>query len=175
MDQAGIPLWLTSIERLLQSIQNEVGAHRTTDAPADDPAGKDIDDEGDIDKTLPGRDIGEIRYPGLIRPIRLELAIDPILRTRHGRIAEGGSHNLAAHRPSQAEAAHQAFSGTARHLNPFSLQLPPDLIGTIHLEIGLPNALDRGNQEFVTPSLGTSQGWIELPGGMAPVGGRGDP
>lgn len=102
----------------------------------------------------------EIGDPELIRPIRLELAMDPILRTRRGRIAEGGSHNLAAHRPPQAEATHQAFNGAARHLNPFSLQLPPDFIGAIHLEIGPPNTLDMRHQEFVTPSSGTSQGWI---------------
>ena len=119
VDRAGIPLWLTSLERLLQGIQNEVGAHRTTDSPADDPAGKDIDDEGDIDEPRPRGNMGEIGDLELIRPIRLELAMDPILRTRRGRIAEGGSHHLAAHRPPQAEAAPQAFNGAARHLNPF--------------------------------------------------------
>ena len=157
MDQTGIPPRLASIERLLQRIQNEIGAYRTTDAPADDPAGKDTDDEGDIDKTCPGGNVGEIRDPELIRPVCLELPIDPIQRTRCRGVAEGGSHRLAAPHAPQAKASHQAFDGAAGDLDAFALQLPPDLVSTIHLEVGLPDALNVGNQKFITPGSGTAQ------------------
>ena len=61
MDEAGIPFWLLGIQCLFQRLQHEVGPHRTADSPADDPAGKDVDDEGDIDESLPDRNVGEIR------------------------------------------------------------------------------------------------------------------
>ena len=44
------------MQSLLQRIKHEPGMRRAADTPADDPAGKGIDDEGDIDKASPGRD-----------------------------------------------------------------------------------------------------------------------
>lgn len=63
--------------RLLQRIQHEVSAHGCADPPADDPAGKDVDDEGDIDKTLPGGDVGEVGDPELVWAICLEGTMHP--------------------------------------------------------------------------------------------------
>ena len=76
MDQ-GVAFRLTCVQRLLQCIEYEVGPHRTADSPADDTPGKDVDDEGDIDKALPCRDIREVGDPQLVRPLRLELEIAP--------------------------------------------------------------------------------------------------
>lgn len=53
VDQAGVPLRLTSVKRLLQCIENEFGAHGPADTPADDPAGKDVIDEGNINEPRP--------------------------------------------------------------------------------------------------------------------------
>lgn len=51
------------MQRLLQGIQHKSGLGRSGNAPADNAAGKDVDDEGNIDKSLPGGDIGEIGNP----------------------------------------------------------------------------------------------------------------
>ena len=40
-------------DRLVQSIQDEPGGHRSGNTPADDFAGKDVDDEGDMHHALP--------------------------------------------------------------------------------------------------------------------------
>jgi hypothetical protein len=37
--------------RLLQRIQDEIGPQRRGDAPADDPTGEDVNDEGDVGST----------------------------------------------------------------------------------------------------------------------------
>jgi 2-oxoglutarate ferredoxin oxidoreductase subunit alpha len=37
-----------------------------------------------------------------------------------------------------------------RHLNPFPLHLPPNLVGAIHLKVGLPDPLDMRHQKFVS-------------------------
>lgn len=175
MDQGSVTFRLAGVERLLQGIEHEVGPHRPADPPPDNATGKDVDDEGNIDESLPSRDVGEIRDPQLVWPIRLELPIDPVQRARRGGIAEGRANDLPTHDAAQAETPHQSFDGATHHLNAFPLQLPPDLVGAIDLEIGLPDPLDMGNQEFVPSGPGTAQRRIPLPGGMAPVGGRGDP
>ena len=61
MNQCAIALGTAGVQRLLERIEHEVGAHGAGDAPADDAAGIDVDDEGDIDEALPGGDIGVSR------------------------------------------------------------------------------------------------------------------
>lgn len=51
------------MDRLLEGIEDEPRMRRSADAPADDPAGIGVDDEGDVNEPFPGRDIGEIRHP----------------------------------------------------------------------------------------------------------------
>ena len=41
------------VKRLLQGIEHEVGMRRPRDAPADDPTGERVDDEGDVDEASP--------------------------------------------------------------------------------------------------------------------------
>src|SRR4051794_6185287 len=50
--------WSAVVQRLLQSIEDKVGMRRPRNAPADDAAGENIDDEGHVHEALPGRDIG---------------------------------------------------------------------------------------------------------------------
>src|SRR5271156_6638690 len=45
---------------LLQGVEHEVRTRRARYAPADDAPGKGVDDEGDIDKALPGGDVGKV-------------------------------------------------------------------------------------------------------------------
>lgn len=45
---------------------------------------------------------------------------------------------------------HQALNRTACHRNLFSSQLPPNLVGTIDLFIGMPDSPYLWNQPFIT-------------------------
>src|SRR3712207_2359773 len=45
------------VERLLQGIHDKAGTGGARDPPADNPPGKRVNDEGDVDEALPGRDI----------------------------------------------------------------------------------------------------------------------
>ena len=71
---------LACVERLLQRIKHEVGAHRRADAPAYDAPGEHVDDEGHVNPALPGRDIGEVRHPQLVRTLGPEVPVDPVQR-----------------------------------------------------------------------------------------------
>ena len=52
MDQR-VAIRLSGVQGLLQRIQNEIRVHASADAPTDDIAGKDVNDEGDINEALP--------------------------------------------------------------------------------------------------------------------------
>ena len=60
-------------------------SHRAADAPADDAPGKDVDNEGDVDKTLPSGDVREIADPQLVWSLGLELAVDAVEQTSRVR------------------------------------------------------------------------------------------
>ena len=68
------------VDRLLERIEHEVGRQRRGDPPPDDAPREDVDHEGHIDEAAPGRHVGEVGDPELIRPRRGELAIDQIGR-----------------------------------------------------------------------------------------------
>ena len=87
------------MQRLFQRIEHEPGMRGAAGAPADDASGEGVDDEGDVDKALPGGNVGEIRHPQHVRPRCDELAIDVIQRARCGLVADGGAYRLAADNP----------------------------------------------------------------------------
>lgn len=49
---------LAGVQRLLERVEHEVRAGRGRRSPAHDPAREHVDDEGDVDEALPGRDVG---------------------------------------------------------------------------------------------------------------------
>jgi len=149
VDQAVITLRLARVQRLLQSIEDEIRSHRTADAPPDDATGEDIDDEGDVLPSLPRRDVREVGDPELVRPLGPELPINPVQRARRLAVADGRAHDLASHHATQPEPAHQPFDRASRCCCAFTRQLPPDLVGPVDLHVGLPDALDLRRQNVV--------------------------
>lgn len=88
-------------------------------------SGKDINHERHLDKSLPGFDMGEIRYPQGIRSLGAALPVDLIQRTGGVGIADGGFDGFTPHRTFQPKAFHQPFHGTASRSNAFSCWLAP--------------------------------------------------
>ena len=129
------------VQRLPQRVEHEVGLYRAVDSPADDVSGKDIDDEGHVHEALPGRDLGEIRNPQLVRSLGLEVPVDLIQRTRRLGVGYGRAHRLAAAHALQPVQFHQPLDGTARHRCAFSPQLPPDLVCAVDPQVLLIPAL----------------------------------
>lgn len=80
--QSPVVARLARVQRLFKRIQNEVRAHRRTDAPTDDAAGKHVDHERRVQPTLPCRDIGEVRHSKLIWPLSLEPPVGPVQQAR---------------------------------------------------------------------------------------------
>ena len=63
IDETSIAFGLLGIQGLLQRIKYEVRAHRAAHPPANNAMGEDVDDKGQVEPTLPGRDVGEVAEP----------------------------------------------------------------------------------------------------------------
>ena len=173
MDQL-VSFGLPRVQRLFQRIEHEIGLHRAAHPPANDAPGKDINDEGDVNETLPCRDVCEIADPQLVRPLRLELAIDPVERAWRLRIRNRRAHDFAAHDASQADLAHQALHRASSDINSLTSQLAPNLVGAVDLQVCLPDPFDVYAQHVVTLDTRTTQLRITLLRGVSPVAGRRD-
>src|SRR5215212_7749721 len=146
VDEAAAPDGPALVQSLLQRVQHKTGVSRAGDTPADDAPCEDVNDEGDIDKTGPCRDVGKIGHPQGVRTRRFELPIDAIERTRGGRIADRGADPFAPHHAPQAHRAHQARHGAASDRGPFPQKLSPDFPDAIDAEVLLVHAPDFGPQ-----------------------------
>lgn len=147
--------WRAYRARSSASSTNSV-RHRTTHSPADDAPGKHIDDEGYVQTTLPGRDVSEVADPQLIGSPGMQLPVNPVQRTRRLCITDRGARHISTHHTAQAHAAHQSLDSTTRRCHTFACQLPPHLVGTIHLHIGLPDAFNLRHKCLVAMSPGAA-------------------
>lgn len=173
--QGPIVARLARVQRLFERIQNEVRAHRRTDAPTDDATGKHVDHERHVQPTLPCRDIGEVRHPELIWALSLELPVDPVQRARGARIGIRRANSLAANCASQALQLHQPPDRAACDHNALPVHLLPDLRHTVDLHVGPPDTLDLGLQDLIAFGTSAAFGRITKLRSMASVARRGDP
>jgi hypothetical protein len=139
------------MQSLLQSIEDKTSMRRSRHPPANDPAGEDIDDEGDVHKALPGRHVGEIRHPQHVRLRRPELPVHLVRRARRSLVSDGGPGLLAADGATQAHPPHQAFHRATGYHGAFPAKLPPDLAGAVDPEVGHVHLPDLLHEHQVLP------------------------
>jgi hypothetical protein len=145
---------LASVQGLLQGIAHDVGSGRARNRPADHDAGEDVDDEGDINKALPGANVGDVADPQGMGPSRRDLAIDPIERTGRRLVADRRFDRPTTHHPFQVPLAHQTLHRAAGDLNALARELPPDLARTINLNVLIAAALDALHQPRIALGAG---------------------
>ncbi len=92
----------------LQRIEHKPRMRRKADTRADNPARKGIDDEGNVQKASPGRDVSKVRNPKPVRRRRLEFPIGVISWKGRRLIGKGRAQKLSAHRSLNPIRAHQA-------------------------------------------------------------------
>ena len=105
--------WPLGMNGLLQCIQHKARGGAAADLPADDPAGKRIDNERDVDEACSGVDAGEIHLPQRGRPLDLEGSIDLVARARSLAVGNGGDAGFAAPGTGQP---HRLISPSTVHL-----------------------------------------------------------
>src|SRR5690606_27071576 len=92
--------------------------------------------------TLAGRTVGEICDPQSIGPVGFEAPLHQISWTGSCAIRDRGANPFAAPDPLDAKVSHQTLHGAPRHHHPFSIQLLPDLAGSIDPKVLFPHTLD---------------------------------
>src|SRR5262249_24457407 len=88
--QAGGAVLGASEESMLDRVEHQVGGHRPSSPPAQDPAAVGVDDECDVDEPRPGRHIGKVGYPQPIWSRRVEPSVDEIGVTHVTVVGDGG-------------------------------------------------------------------------------------
>jgi len=154
---------------LLKRIQNEIRRHTATGSPTHNSFGVGINHKGHVKPTLPGRAIREICNPQAVWAINFELAFDQIHRALRCFARHGGTYSLATANPFNAKPAHQAFDRTSGHCDPFTIHLLPNLAGTIHAKVLLPNAANIHHLLLIFFCALATQPGLTTPSGMAPV------
>ena len=59
-------------------VDNELLGQGRLHGPADDLAGEQVHDDGEVQPALPGADVGDVRHPGAIRMIDRKLTLQPV-------------------------------------------------------------------------------------------------
>ena len=124
---------------------------RAAHPPADDAAGVHVDDEGDVDEALPGRDVGEVRDPQQVRA----------LGAWNCRLTRSSGHGaaLSLHRRAHRLAADDALQAQIGSSGARPCSGPPrcpsrficrqTLPHAIDLEVLVEDALDLGFSAIV--------------------------
>src|SRR3546814_17191344 len=99
----------------------------SSDLPSDNPPGKSINHEGDIDEACQSMHVGEIDDPQGVWPADAKCPIDLVQRTRRIRVADGGDRLLPPTDACQPHSAHYTFHSASRTHAALPPHLVPDL------------------------------------------------
>ena len=88
-------------------------------------------------------DVGQVRHPEPVGLVGAELALDEVGRTVLALVEAGGDLvGPAPAGPRKPQFTHQTLDGAARHADALSVELGPDLVGPIDLEVVAPDPED---------------------------------
>jgi len=165
-----VQLLLASVpERHLERVQGQFRVQRGGDPPAHDVAAECVDDERHVDEPGPRPHVGQVGHPEPVGSRRRELAVDQIGWPLGQLAGDRGPLRLAPDHAFQAHLTHQACHPFATDRDILPVQLAPDLLDPVDLEVLLAHALDLDLE------LGVAQlprrGW---PRTRLVVGGGGD-
>ena len=116
---------------------------------------------------------------GLVRntqigPLGSELPIDAIKRTWRFGVGNRGALRLASAHTLQTLLTHQPLDGTACHGDTLPVELQPDLVCAIDLQVGMPHTVNLRHQDRITLGTQRPQCWLSLARCMAPIRRWGD-
>lgn len=95
-------------------VQGQVRAQRGGAAPAHDPVGVQVHYERDVAEPGPGRHVGDVGDPALIRAGRGEVALEQVGVSIGGGGRRGGAWGAAAYGAVQPEGSHPSVDRAPR-------------------------------------------------------------
>ncbi len=100
--------------------------------PADDQPGEQVLDVREVQEPFPGRDVGDVSRPRLVRPGRAKVAIDQVWGDPDAGQAHGRAPALARRKPGHAGRSHQPLHALAPDPDPvLQTQLGVDAPGAV--------------------------------------------
>jgi hypothetical protein len=128
----------------------ELGAHVVAHGPTDHLAGEEIEDHGQVEPPLAGRDVGNVGQPDLIGPVGHKILIQQVWRHRQGMLAVGRAHAIAAWRSSpDTMLAHHPLDPLTADGLALGTQLGMDARRTISFPVVSMNAPDIVQQRAI--------------------------
>src|SRR5215207_1171386 len=124
MDQARSEL--PSPDSHLQGVDHEFGSEVVLHRPSDDPSRMHVEDEGQVQETLPRWDIRDVRHPYPVHPRSREVSLHEVSGRRVPASAGSPASAPAAHAAMQPGFAHEPLDPLARAASPERLQLGVD-------------------------------------------------
>src|SRR4051794_28887323 len=93
----GAAVGVASLDRHPERVRGQASGRLVADRPADDAAAERVEDDRAVDLALPGRVLGDVGQPELIRTLSPEDAVDEVVG---GRSAGHARHLRAPLRPA---------------------------------------------------------------------------
>src|SRR6266511_6210302 len=97
------------LERVDDELGPAVGSHR----PADDATAVAVDDRGQIEPALPAAHVLDVGDPELVRPARVEVALDQVAGDADAGHADRRAPVALRHQPRETKRAHQPLDPLA--------------------------------------------------------------
>lgn len=131
MDQSWC--WSSLADGHGQSGEDERRIHACLHGPADQPSSVEVDDASDEQPAFIGGDVGDIRYPPLVRTRCRKILLEQVRRNRQIMVGIRGGDESRGGSQADAHAAHQAGNPLATDLLAVGEQIRMDSRTTIRL------------------------------------------
>ena len=115
--------------------------------PADDQPGEQVLHVREVQEPFPGRDVGDVRRPRLVRAVRAKVALHQVGSDPDAGQPDGGAPTLARQKPGDTGRLHQPLDALAPDADPLlEPQLgvdPPGAIGAVRVGVDLLDLLGQ--------------------------------
>jgi hypothetical protein len=104
-----------AVQRHLERVDDELGAHMLGHRPADDPARKGVLNGGEVDPAFPAAQVGDVGDPQHVGRGATKAPFDQVVGDANAWEADRCPAALAGHQSRQAGGWHEALHTLARH------------------------------------------------------------
>ena len=140
-------LGATTGDRHLERVDDQFGTKVVSHRPAHDQSGEQVLYVREIQESFPGRDVGDVRRPGLVRAIRAKVALEQVRSDSDAGQPDGRAPPLARQQPRNTGCSHQPLHALATDGDPvLEPQLgvdPPGAIGAVRRGVNLLDLLGQ--------------------------------
>ena len=142
-----------------QGLADQLGAHVTGHGVADYLLGEAVHDRGQIDESLPCRDVGDVTHPCHRRRVGGEVPVEPVWSTRKVRGLDRGPGLLPGLTRSHVVGGHDLPDGLRAGLDSVAGEFGPDAAVAVGL-VGVGEEPGDDDSQVLSPSGCCRQGSV---------------